>query len=299
MASFNVTAEDSSPLISYSPVGAWADSPNGDPNTQSYSQQSWHTSSSQGASATIQFNGTGIWLFGSKRPNYGSYSISIDGQSVDGSAQAGSASFQQLLGGKSGLTNAPHTAVLTNTGDGAPIDLDSIVFETQVGSPGSTVSDSSTDDNGGAITYLPSSADWNLNDLQGCFDNTLHYTQTGGAQAQFSFNGDAVAIYGTVSPDHANYTITVDGQTHPFLGGSNGLASTLHIGTLLYFANGFQPGPHNVTLTANPEQAGQQNTGKFMDIDRVQVFVASPGTANATQGNQGSAVPQANQEKAA
>jgi hypothetical protein len=54
-------------------------------------------------------------------------------------------------------------------------------------------------------------------------------TQTGGAQAQITFNGDAVALYGTVSPKHANYTVTVDGHTRAFLGGSNGLASSLHV----------------------------------------------------------------------
>lgn len=56
------------------------------------------------------------------------------------------------------------------------------------------------------------------------------YTQSEGAQAQFTFDGDAVAVYGTVSPVHANYTVTVDGVERDFLGGSNGLASNLHNG---------------------------------------------------------------------
>ena len=77
--------------------------------------------------------GTGIWFFGAKRPDYGTYNISIDGQSVPGNAQSQNASFQQLLGGQSGLANGPHIAVLTNTGLGTTIDLDSIVFDTQIG----------------------------------------------------------------------------------------------------------------------------------------------------------------------
>jgi hypothetical protein len=56
------------------------------------------------------------------------------------------------------------------------------------------------------------------------------YTQTGGAQAQIAFSGDAVAIYGAVSPMHANYTVTADGVTRSFRGGLNGLGSTLHNG---------------------------------------------------------------------
>ncbi|KAH9176352.1 hypothetical protein EDB89DRAFT_1846422, partial [Lactarius sanguifluus] len=118
--------DDSSPLISYSPAGAWTDSPVNDQNAQV--RKTWHTVSSQGASATVQFNGTGVWFFGAKMPGYGTYNISVDGQSVSGNAQAQTASFQQLLGGQSSLANGPHTAVFINTG--STVDLDSIIFET-------------------------------------------------------------------------------------------------------------------------------------------------------------------------
>lgn len=79
-ACFLPTAEDSTPLISYGPAGAWTDTPNGDTFAQvvpsqndvrmswlakwilvamiqSYSSQSWHTTATQGATATISFNG--------------------------------------------------------------------------------------------------------------------------------------------------------------------------------------------------------------------------------------------------
>ena len=56
------------------------------------------------------------------------------------------------------------------------------------------------------------------------------FTQTGGAQTKLEFSGDAVAVYGTVSPDHANYTIAIDeNPAQAFDGGSNGVASTLHL----------------------------------------------------------------------
>jgi hypothetical protein len=41
-----------------------------------------------------------------------------------------------------------------------------------------------------------------------------------------------------------------------------------------YFTNGLGTGPHDVTLTGNPRQKGQQNTGKFMDLDEIVVFDA-------------------------
>ncbi|KAI0305731.1 hypothetical protein B0F90DRAFT_1700534 [Multifurca ochricompacta] len=277
MAAFNVTAEDSSPLISYSPVGAWTDSPSND----------------TGAPVC-----TGIWFFGAKRPDYGTYTISIDGQSTPGNAQFQTAAFQQLLGGQSGLVDGPHAAVFTNTGLNSAIDLDSIVFETRIGSADATITDTTTDDISPSITYLPTSGDWIFNNLRGSFNDTLHFTQTGGAQAQLTFNGDAVAIYGTVFPDHANYTVSVDGHTQSFLGGSSGLISNLHIG---YFANGLGSDLHNLTLTANPEQIGQENTGMV-------AFSASTSTSfnnTTSNGNGGkntplstSGMPQSNQENA-
>jgi len=59
---------------------------------------------------------------------------------------------------------------------------------------------------------------------------TISFTQTAGAQAQVTFNGDAVAIYGTVSPFLADYAVTTDGVTQSFQSSSRGLASNLHIG---------------------------------------------------------------------
>ncbi|KAH9978592.1 hypothetical protein BGW80DRAFT_1529972 [Lactifluus volemus] len=250
-----------------------------DPLCQLYSYHTWHTTSIPSASATIQFNGmsrTGIWFFGAKRPEYGTFNISIDGLSVSGNAQSQHASFQQLLGGRSGLIDGPHTAVITNTG--SAIDLDSIVFDTQVGSPNATITNTTTDDTSPDIHYFPTPKDWALGNLEGSYNGTHHHTQTGGAQAQFTFNGNAVAVYGTVSPEHANYTVTVDGVTRAF---PNGLASSLHAGVRTpYFANNFAPGSHNLTLTASPQNSSDQNTGNFTDIDRIVVFNAIPPTFN-------------------
>jgi hypothetical protein len=58
---------------------------------------------------------------------------------------------------------------------------------------------------------------------------TISFTQTNGAQAQFVFNGDAVAIYGTVSPFLADYAVTTDGVTQRFQSSSQGLASSVHL----------------------------------------------------------------------
>lgn len=58
----------------------------------------------------------------------------------------------------------------------------------------------------------------------------ISFTQTAGAQAQFTFNGDTVAIYGTVSPFLADYAVTTDGVTQGFQSSSQRLASSVHMG---------------------------------------------------------------------
>jgi len=86
-----------------------------------------------------------------------------------------------------------------------------------------------------------------------------------------SFSGDAVALWGTVSPDHANIRVTLDGETTIYNGGSGGTVSTLHSQILLFFANNLGAQQH--TLVVSPDQ--EQNTGLFVDVDAVQVFSAT------------------------
>lgn len=77
--------------------------------------------------------GTGISIFGGNRPNYGTFSLVVDGQLlVVGTAKSTVPSAPELLGTVSGLSNGPHTAVFANT-NGQPVDIDSIELQSQVG----------------------------------------------------------------------------------------------------------------------------------------------------------------------
>lgn len=49
-----------------------------------------------------------------------------------------------------------------------------------------------------------------------------------GASATIPFTGDVVAVYGTVSPDHANILVSLDGQTRSIQGGGGGFARVVH-----------------------------------------------------------------------
>ena len=60
------------------------------------------------------------------------------------------------------------------------------------------------------------------------------FSSTNGASALLSFNGSAIALYGTVSDDHASMRVTLNGQTDTFSAGSGpGAAAALHPQVLL------------------------------------------------------------------
>jgi hypothetical protein len=48
------------------------------------------------------------------------------------------------------------------------------------------------------------------------------------AMMSFSFEGEAIAIYGTVGIEMGNYVVTLDGQPHTFNGGSDGSVRISH-----------------------------------------------------------------------
>lgn len=136
MAAFNVSLDDSSPLISYSPPNVWLDTPANDTLTKFYSAGSLHTTAVDGAAAHFSFNGTGVWLYGGLRPDYGFYTFLVDGvQVLQGDARAADPELGHILAGISGLPMGEHTVQLKNAGNG-PIDLDTMVFETTVGASG-------------------------------------------------------------------------------------------------------------------------------------------------------------------
>ncbi|PPQ98794.1 hypothetical protein CVT24_003352 [Panaeolus cyanescens] len=257
-------------MISYAPAGSWNDTPSDDTLAVSYSGSSYHTASAQGATATFTFNGSGFTIFGGRRPNYGTYSISVDGQVVHtGSSQSPDPSFQQTLASVNGLSDGLHTVVLTNTGSGS-IDIDWIEFESRVGAAGATMLQKTFDDNDATIKYLPSSSSWQTNTGNSFMGGTLHFSNDVAASASLSFSGDAIAVYGTTAPDHANIRVNIDGISQVMAGGAQGKVDSLHTKILLFYINELGGGQHTLTLSGD----AQANTGPFIDIDSISVFEA-------------------------
>lgn len=110
-----------------------------------------------------------------------------------------------------------------------------------------SVSSTTIDDTDSRIVYAPSTADWqvdlrpglNMNDTLQFVSRHVYgvpmshillpsFTEVQGASATIPFSGDAVAVYGSVSPNHADILVSLDGQTSTVQRGSGVLARTSH-----------------------------------------------------------------------
>ncbi|TBU24519.1 hypothetical protein BD311DRAFT_799404 [Dichomitus squalens] len=135
MAASNVTIDDSSPLILYDPASAWSHQAGSD-NAQGFVNGTHSSSDVEGATAKFSFTGTGFWVYGTKKANYGQYLLMLDNDvQLFGNATASPVEFGQVLGGTAGLSDGLHTVVLMAAG-GGPVDIDAVIFETTDGQQG-------------------------------------------------------------------------------------------------------------------------------------------------------------------
>jgi hypothetical protein len=69
-----------------------------------------------GATFSLTFHGTAIWLFGAKRGNHGTYATTLDNlPQTNGNGNSTQELFRQVLF-NSECPNGQHSVVLTNTG---------------------------------------------------------------------------------------------------------------------------------------------------------------------------------------
>ncbi|EIW63626.1 uncharacterized protein TRAVEDRAFT_114117, partial [Trametes versicolor FP-101664 SS1] len=122
------TVDDSSSSILYDPPSAWT-SPSGN-DAQAYMNSTFHGTSVSGATAKLTFTGTGVWLYGARQPDYGSFILVVDNEvAAYSNATASKPTTGQLLGAVQNLEMGQHVVSIMNAGSG-PIDLDAIVYET-------------------------------------------------------------------------------------------------------------------------------------------------------------------------
>ena len=86
--------------------------------------------STSGASATLTFNGTAVWIYGAMRSNHGPYNVTLDGQLYQDNGYYGGDIFQQVLFSAADLDGSkPHTLSIINSPANSTrsyLDVDSV-----------------------------------------------------------------------------------------------------------------------------------------------------------------------------
>ncbi|KAJ9095682.1 hypothetical protein QFC21_005554 [Naganishia friedmannii] len=301
MVAYNITIDDTSPIIQYSPGWLFSHPKELDTKTPLYYGGTFASSIDDGQNATLKFNGTGIWAFGAKRENHGSYYATLDGKATLLSGFGASPGlFQTVLFSQTGLDpNTEHSLTLANAYSLDPdgqkykfyLDVDYFIVQTEetagvVAAAGHElkIQTVTVDDRDGRFTYK---GPWDGN-----FQSDNYYSKTGhvsydtGDTVSFSFTGTSIAVFGAVNYNHGNYTVNIDGIVTPYSGYYN---STLAGETVLFQLSHLDNVTHNVIIT----NAGIDKTNVF-GLDYVQYnYTVQPDittTGSATSSSTGTSV---------
>ncbi|KAF8800211.1 hypothetical protein BYT27DRAFT_7200394 [Phlegmacium glaucopus] len=238
--SVQFTVDDTSPTILYSPFGDTFSTPNLSAGWNPYytlsgfvpapgdvgNGTSQHITSMNGSSCAIQWQGTGIQLFGNA--TFASYSITLDGAPFTPAATS-----DGVLANIDGLADAPHIVVLTAETPAVqdPPDSSMLVFEKAIitSSPApANVSFRSQVINDNDIAFL---GRWSFETAP--TGDSFHTSQTLGDHAVTTFQGSTFLLQGKTSPNSGNYTVTIDNTTTTLSGRSSFTSYT----SLLFFVS--------------------------------------------------------------
>ncbi|KAF8315838.1 hypothetical protein DL93DRAFT_2166436 [Clavulina sp. PMI_390] len=248
---FNYTLDAPSPLLHY--LGAWSPVANAsDTDVSLYRNGTAVKTYTTGDSAQFSFNGTGVWVYGSKRWNHGDYDVDLDGASTSGSGQpdGGQDAFQQLLFGSGDLASGPHQLAITNKGfsnsTSGYFDIDYILWEGSL-PDGSSVKRFTTDNP--AFEYLPSFSSWAWAPDKNGYSSSQYYTQSLNGEFKFRFTGASVSLAGFLESNHGNFSCAVDNVSY---GVASGYYSHMVYQQTLCFVDGLANGEHTLTVKNIP-----------------------------------------------
>ncbi|GJJ06643.1 hypothetical protein Clacol_000837 [Clathrus columnatus] len=204
-----------------------------------------------GATATLNFVGTGFSVFGARRDTHGNYSVQIDQELFIETGFHSTSEFNISLFEDYGLNYGDHTITITNmpASNRSVFDLDSIVIERELGPPGhnGTIFVTEIDDTASSITYK---GEWTQVPSTTAFEDTLHLTTQASAQVTVSFQGSTIELYGRYA--NAPFVAILDTEPPISLAGPEIDLAPLqqHPQTLLYLMDGLNENQiHTVTLT--------------------------------------------------
>ncbi len=241
------TVDDTDSAIAYA-GGAWSVGTNrgvGEIN------DSIHSTTVNGASASFTFRGTGISVFASKAANHGNMLVSIDnGAATTVDNYAATSSYSQKVFTKTGLSPGVHTIKVTKS-TGSWMELDGfqvISFPTEL-----------VDDSHPAIAF---NGTWTAATKRGHGDvgDSLHYTVNNGDSAVYTFTGTAVSLITEKNADRGNISVSVDGAAATTVNVYN---ATFVPQQTVFTKSGLANGTHTIKVT--------KLSGTYMDVDAFRI----------------------------
>ncbi|KAH7923144.1 hypothetical protein BV22DRAFT_1036682 [Leucogyrophana mollusca] len=241
---------------------------------------SYHSTSANGSTLSIQWNGTGIDLFGNV--SEATYSLSLDGFPTTSYLSDVS---NNILASINDIDNTNHTLLLTTSITNQPtpdsyvtFDKALVTYAPPAGVENSTAN-SQTINDADDIAFL---GQWSyVTDDTG---NAMHLSTTAGDRAHTTFLGSAITIYGLVSSYSGNYSVTIDNHTSNFSARSTYNNSE----ALLFFATDLpQNIPHQLTVTNTEDRTfalrvGGVNVTAFGNVTAMPVSTSSTTTPKGT-----------------
>ncbi|KAJ6589343.1 hypothetical protein B0H19DRAFT_235901 [Mycena capillaripes] len=204
----SVIVDDNDPLVQYN--GGWAHH-----FGRSMEFEVTTTSSlTPGDTATLNFEGTSIIVYGTVAPGQARMNVSIDGTELSpfDAPQVNTTTHNVHLWTSPVFTEAPHTLTLTvdhdtpsNINTLGTLFLDYFVYKTA--SPGGKTI--FVDDSDSSVIYSP---DWQtINDCDRCRESTQHVSSSIGSWVALNFEGSNISLNG--SADGQQLFVLLDGIT--------------------------------------------------------------------------------------
>ncbi|KEI42637.1 uncharacterized protein L969DRAFT_92071 [Mixia osmundae IAM 14324] len=214
----------------------------------------YHASSTPGDYAVFNYTGSAGSLYTVSGPGQGSYSLTSRGDTTDGNDTAASASIVSAPLGSSESVQIITSSQINNTG--TSLVIDGLTFSAIAGAQGSTLTNTTIEDDSALLTY---SGSWSSNSDTRFSGNTSTFTSGQGASVTARFNGSTVYAFGDVVDDHGLYGVTLDGGD---MGQYDAYNPFLRINRLKFFAAGLNASQHTLVFT-------NLGSGTFFDLDRI------------------------------
>ncbi|TRM64489.1 hypothetical protein BD626DRAFT_253430 [Schizophyllum amplum] len=239
MVTYTTKIEDDSPLLE---IGAdWK--PGSDDDMSRFSGGSFLNTNGTGR-MSLQFNGTGLEIFGSRGVRHGQYRITLDGTSYSFDGSYGSRLYNQSLFSELDLPMRPHDLDLESLEEGMVLDVDYMMVTSVAGDDDSTITCKIVENTDAAFAYEPGN-EW-LTNSSGVFSGgSSTYTRNVNGNTTLTFEGEGITLYGPVGQPFSSYRMALDGK---LTGRYNASRQTDNAQSVLYHVSGLDPGKHELKL---------------------------------------------------